>query len=313
MKKTIPYLVVLLIALVALWWWLGKREEVRQRGAVPEAAGFADSLTVSRFVLGRHNQPDIVIEKDPDGVWVLTEPVKDRANLNLVRQLIQGVSTMKLLVRVSSRSSQFASFEIDQVQGARLKSYAGDQLASDLYIGKLSPDAQHVYIRQEGREEAYTATGGGAMSALRTRAANDFRDRQIYSFELADVDSLDVEGDGIQYRYARADTASWRVSVRGGPYKNADQPTAQSTIRAMGALRASGFYDDTTSIDWSRPLLVVRAWKLGGRVDKLEFVKIGEENNHWVRAEGNPHIYKVFQSAFQTFKRDPKTLAGPAS
>jgi hypothetical protein len=151
------------------------------------------------------------------------------------------------------------------------------------------------------------------MSALRTRAANDFRDRQIYNFQVAEVDSLDVEGDGIRYRYARADTASWRVRVAGGPYKNADQPTAQSTIRAMGALRASGFYDDTTSIDWSRPLLVVRAWRLGGQVEKLEFLNIGEENNYWVRAEGNPHIYKVFQSAFQTFRRDPKTLAAPES
>lgn len=313
MKKSIPYLLVLLIALVALWWWLGKREAARQQGAVPEAAGFADSLTVSRFVLSRHNQPDLEFEKDADGVWMMTKPLRDRANINLVRQMIQGVSTMKLLVRVSGRSSQFSSFSIDDVQGARLQSYAGDQLASDLYIGKLSPDAEHVYVRQAGSDDVYTATGGGGVAALRTRATNDYRDRQIYSFEVADIDSLDVEGDGIQYRYAREDTVTWRVSIKGGPYQKADQPTALSTVLALGALRASGFYEDSTALDWSRPLLAVRVWKLGGATERLEFLKIGEENNYWARAEGNPHVYKVFQSAFQTFRRDPKTLVAPAS
>lgn len=313
MKKTIPYLLVLLIALVALWWWLGKKEDMRQRGEAPEVAGFADSLTVSRFVLSRHNQPDIVIEKNADGFWMLTAPVADRANLNLVRQMIDGVSTMKLLVRVSGRSSQFSSFEIDDVQGARLQSYAGADLASDLYIGKLSPDRQHVYVRQAGQDDVYTATGGGAIAALRTRAADDFRDRQIYNFDIADVDSLDVEGDGVQYRFARVDTVSWRVSVGGGPYQAANQSTAQTTIRAMGALRASGFFDDSTAIDWSQPILVVRAWRLDGRLEKLEFLKIGEENNYWVRAEGNPNVYKVFQSAFQTFKRDPTTVVASSS
>ena len=49
MKKTIPYLLVLLIALVALWWWLGKKEDMRQRGEAPEVAGFADSRIAWHF------------------------------------------------------------------------------------------------------------------------------------------------------------------------------------------------------------------------------------------------------------------------
>ena len=87
MRKTAFYLAALIIALILFWWWLGQREQIRQRGSTPEQIGFADSLTVDRFVLMRHNQPDIDLQKDSDGVWHLRSPVDDRANINMVRQL----------------------------------------------------------------------------------------------------------------------------------------------------------------------------------------------------------------------------------
>jgi hypothetical protein len=313
MKKTIPYLVVLLAALVALWWWLGKREELRQRTTLPGQTGMADSASVSRFVLERAGQPRMVLARDADGIWRLTEPVNDRANMNLVRQFIQGVSTMKFMVMVSSRTSQFAAFEIDDRQAAHLQAYQGDSLVADLFIGKLSPDGQHVYVRQAGKDEVYTATGGGAMAAMRTRAANDFRDRQIYNFDMAAIDSMDVSGEGVHYRLARVDTVSWRVQIGKGVYQPADPAVSPTVLRALGDLRATNFADDTTSLDWSKPILTVHAWMLGGSTETLRFLKAGDENNYWVKAEGNPHTYKVFQSAYQTFMRDPKTLVAKSS
>jgi hypothetical protein len=314
MKKSALILLGVLLVLLGIWWWLGQRETARQRGDVPEQATNVDTLTVDRMVLSRFGQPDLVFEKDIDGFWNMVEPVQDRANPNLARQMEKGLAIMQFTDRVTNRAAQHTAFEIDDTQAARLQAFAGDEMQADLYIGKLAPDRLHVYIRPAGEDAVYTATGGGAMNALRRRATDDFRDRTVFDFDPSVYDSIAVTAPDFSYAIARADTASWKVRIGAGDYEAADSPVTESLLRALGKLRATGFASDSTEINWDRPALVVQTWRIGGDTDYLEFQPVEEETNYWVRVEGRPHVYQVFESAFKTFHRDPTTVraSGPA-
>jgi hypothetical protein len=304
MKKLFT-LVVLLAVLLGLWYLLGNREQARQQADVPGDLIQVDTNSVNRLVLMRHNQPDLVFEKDFDGFWNMTKPVADRANPNMVNQIEQGLAQMKLLNLVSEQSSKFALFEIGDIQAAHVQAYADDELQADLYIGKVTPDRVHVYVRMAGSDNVYTATGGAALSSLRTRDVDTYRSRAIFEIDVNLIDSLDVQSTEATYRLRRSDSVSWQISVKGGAYVEAKGPVAESAVQAFGRMRASGFLPDTLVVDLSKPDLLVTAWQLGTTVDKAELIKVADEQNYWVRVEGKPHVYQVFESVYKTFARDP--------
>jgi hypothetical protein len=305
MKKLIG-LVVLLAILLGLWYLLGTRESALQRADVPENATQVDTNTVNRLVLERHNQPTLVFERDFHGFWNITEPVQDLANPNMVGQIERGLAQMKFVNLISEQSSKFTSFEIGDIQAAHVRAYADDQLQADLYIGKATPDHEHVYVRLEGSDKVYSATGGGSLSVLRTRDVDTFRSRAIFETDVTLIDSLDVQSSEANYRLRRADSASWQISIDGGAYVDAKAPVAESAAQAFGGMRASGFLPDSVEVDWSTPQLRIRAWLLGTRVDYVELTQVADEQNYWVRVEGKANVYKVFESVFKTFARDPR-------
>jgi hypothetical protein len=312
-KNRILLLAGLLLVLLLVWWWLGSQEASRQRGGVPERATQADTLTLNRIVLSRHNQPDIVFEKDAGGLWQMTEPLPDRANPNLTKQLEMGLATMELLHEVSSRQSQHATFQVDEVQAARLQGYADDMLQGDIYIGKLAPDLQHVYVRPAGGASVFTATGGSALARLSVRRLDEFRDRRILNTDISVWDSVEVIGQDLTYRLARVDTLNWRIRIGRGEYRDANRVQVEPLLRALGQLNATGFADDSTVIDWDRPDLTIHAWRLGGGKDVIDFCPVEGENNYWLRVAGRPYVFKVFESAFKTYQRDPETLVASPS
>ena len=305
MKKLVS-LVTLLGILILVWYFLGRQEEARQQGDVPDQATEVDTLTVNRLVLIRYNQPDIVFTKDENGFWNLVQPVADRANPNMVRQIERGLALMKYVNKISDRQSQHASFQIDDIQAARVQAYADDLLQADMYIGNVTPDRQHVYVRPVGSSTVYSATGGGALAALRTRTIDTFRNREIMQSDASLFDSLDVRSADAVYRLIRTDSASWQVSINDGAYQEAKSAVADGVIRAFGQMRASGFLPDTVSLDWSQPALSIHGWMLGSEEEQCDMIKVSDEENYWVRVRERPHVYKVFQSVYKTFIRDPK-------
>ena len=309
MKKQILILIAVLIALLMAWMLLGRQEDARQRGDLPDEPAQVDSLAVERLILTRSNQPEIEFVKDADGFWNIVRPLEDRVNMNLLNQLIVGLATMRFVDLISERSSQHASFQIDDIQAARLQAFQGGEQVADIYLGKLTPDRRHVYVRPAGGNTVYSATGGGGMAAMRTRGVDDFRSRDIVGVDESVFDSLMVNSaDFGIYRVARADTATWQVQIGAGRYEAADANVAEALIRALARMRATGFAVDTLDLDWSAPLMRIDTWRLGDQSDHLEFLQVGDENNYWVRVEGKTHVYKVFESVYKTFNKDPAEL-----
>jgi hypothetical protein len=312
MKKTAILLGAALVVLLGLWWWMSEREKSRQLGGSAKLATQVDTNTVDRFVIMRHNEPKIVIVKDADGFWNITEPVQDKANVNFVRQLVHGFAQMKLHDMVSNRSAQQDVFEVNDLQAAHVQAFTGDEKTADLYLGKTAPDGAHLYVRRDDGGEIYTATGGGALAAFRTRSVSDLRDRTILDLDVSQIDSLEVTDAGFVYTIARADTMAWKIRLGSGAYKPADRGVTESVLQSFAKMRATGFADDTTVLNWDKPVLTARSWQLEGTTNKLEFQTNDDGKTYWVRREGKPHVYKVFESAYKAFKRDPKTLAQPS-
>jgi hypothetical protein len=307
--KTVVILAVLLVALLGIWFWLGQRESDLQSGRVPEQVIQVDSNSVDRMSLERHNMVTLVFEKDFDGYWNIVEPIKDRASENMVNQMERALVKIQLQDMVSSRESQHSIFQISDVQATRLRAWVGDELKADILIGKLADDRQHVYVREAGSNTVYTATGGGPLAALSRRTIDTFRSRSIFDNDKSVYDSVYVQGSQKPYTVVRADTSSWDVRVSSDAVRPADPAPTEAMMQALGHIRATGFADDSLQLDWTNPGLSIRAWHLDGTEDNFSLQKVKDENNYWLMVEGRPHFYKVYESVFKTFDRDPALLA----
>lgn len=307
--KSVLALVALLAGLLALWYWLGERESSLQHGRTPDQVIQVDSNTVDRMSLARPNMPLLVFEKDFGGFWNMVEPIKDRASENMVNQMERALVKIRLDDMVTSRSSQHALFEITENQATRLKAWDGDELKADILIGKLAENRQHVYVREAGSNSVYTATGGGPLAALARRTTDTFRSRTIFDNEKALYDSVYVTGSIKPYSIVRRDTTSWSVRVGKGSAKEADPAPTEALLQALGHIRASGFADDSLQLDWAGNGLTIKTWQLDGTEDLIEIMKGAGENNYWLRVEGRLHVYKVYESVYKTFDRDPELLS----
>lgn len=307
--KKIVILAIALLVLLGIWYGVSKFTGPGGENERPVYATKADTLTISKVVVKRWQQPDIVMEKNADGFWMLTEPLKQRANQNLAIQLVRGMATMVFKDLVSNREAMQANFQIDELQAARLQAYDQDTLVADVYVGKTAPDMMHVYARKAGSDDIYTATGGGALSRFRTRNLDEFRDHSILDLDVALVDSTHIVAGKHDFTIARRDTTSWQMRIGDKGYKPSEKAPTEAILRSLTKLRASGFADDSTVIDWSKPAAHVNIWLLGRQPVELWMQPVGgDATDYWVKVAGDPWVYKVFESAFKAVDRDPETL-----
>lgn len=307
--KSVLILVVLLAGLLGLWYWLGQRESELQHGRVLDQVMQVDSNSVSRMSLERPNMPTLVFEKDFGGFWNMVEPIKDRASENMVNQMEAALVKIKFQDMVTSRENQHALFQVNEIQATRLKAWVEDDLVADLFIGKLADDRQHVYVRMVGSNSVYTATGGGPLAAMARRTTDTFRSRSIFDNDVSLYDSMTVTGSFESYTILRTDTASWSVRVENGRIKDADPASTDAIMQALGHIRASGFENDSLQLDWANAPLTISTWQLDGTENIFKLMKVDDENNYWLRVDGRPHVYKVYESVFKTFDRDPDLLS----
>jgi len=310
--KKIGLLTLALIVLLAAWYWLSQTGDSGDRSGRTEYATQADTLLVSKVIVKRWGQPDIVITKGADGLWNLTEPLASRANQNLAEQIVKGVALLVLDDKVSSRTEMQAKFEIDETQATQLQAFHGGTMVADVYVGKMAPDMEHVYARREGSDDIYTASGGMALSRLRARSIDDFRDHVIAHFDLSAIDSVRVRTLDHEYAIARVDTMSWQARIGKGAYKPAERPVTEGVLRAISGMRASGFASDSTVIDWSKPAATVTVWLLGRDPMTVSLQPIDGAEEYWAKVEGSEFVYKVFASMYAALNRDPQTFF-PAS
>ena len=307
MKKLI-ILVVALVALLAIWYWMSGSDEMTGGGKAPEFATEADTLSVTKLVVKRWGQPDIVMNQGSGGIWMLTEPLAQRANQNMAIQLVRGLSMMALKDRVSSRPEMQSNFQVDELQASRLQAFHGETMVADMYVGKLATDMIHVYARRAGSDDVYMATGGSAMAAFRTRQLNDFRDHSILNLDLALIDSVHIVTLQHDYTIAHADTISWQARIGRKGYQPAERAVTEGVLRGLVSMRASGFADDSTTIDWSKPVARVSLWSLGRDPVEMSMQPVVGGKDYWVNVDGHAYVYKVFESTFKSLDRDPAAL-----
>ena len=267
----------------------------------PETSGASrvqfDSAAVDKIEV-RSASGQAVIERE-GGAWMLTAPVRYRADDAVLASTLSSARRMELKGLVSSNPQKRSVFQVDST-GTLVRLYEHGTERAVFWIGKPSPSYTETYVRREGSDDVYLASG--AFSSSFSRRTNDWRDKTIFKTDQDAISGVTLRFGDTTVALVRQDSL-WKIgdeTVRNDVVKN--------FTGALANLQADDFVDSTVS---AMPPLTVQI-ELGGT--QLRLYKMGEGDKYYVQTSATPQLFQVYSwRATQLLKRKTDFLSATQS
>lgn len=176
--KTTLILFLLVVGLGGAVWWQSERE---RSGTFELVVPLFEGVDRDRITALRLDHIErgvqLKLERDELGVWYMTDPVEDRADLSVLRLLLDAVTRNQMVVLSEVEAEMArpgfepprAHFEVtEQLDAGRRRTLL-------LELGETDIDGQNVFVRRDGK--LYKTQRNIDNTLL--RGAMDFRDKHM--------------------------------------------------------------------------------------------------------------------------------------
>jgi hypothetical protein len=300
------------LLVVTLVW---KGMERRRTTVRVRTFAHVDISQVTRIELGGSSE-SVVLELQ-GGHWMLVEPLVYPADPSAVSSLLEKAADLNVVNLVSSNPANHDLYEVGPDTGTLVRLLGGpknDRKLLEMYVGKLTSDFGHTYVREFGRDEVYTAQG--LLQGYFGKTVSAWRDHTIW----------EVAGDAIRKVELVSPEHTWTLLHRdllgAGPGKvwnlmaegetvAADSTKVARLLRTVATLRAGDFPapGEGGEIDWSVPALRLVVTLADGRVvAATAVVKEGDTSRQWIRKDGDETVFIVYKSSLDSIKRPKEEL-----
>ena len=320
-------IVVLAVAVAVLWWLSNERRKETEHltDVVAQPALFegfraerVSSLRIDHLVRG----VQILLERDAQGGWFLTEPLAYPAEAGLVRSLLDILSQSKGVV---DEGADLAAVTLDEplvvLEAVEVLGEPGDGTAKRtkkwrVEIGGVDLDERFINVRVPGHPHAPKGRDAAVMRVLRNlyntldRVPDDYRDTRITHLQGQKVDSIRRRGTLLAEGGQRVEL-DFDARRTGGYWRRTDSPAVRldsyllpTFARAASELRAFRFVDDAPrdlTIYWlDAPQFTIELADERGGSAKLLFAcargpgLLTDGSQTWyAMREGYPHVWEV--------------------
>jgi hypothetical protein len=187
-----------------------RSESTERRQETAKRAFRFDPEKISLLRVVRENL-DVSCEKR-DGRWVMTAPVKAKADAGRISRLLETLASLTrsqiITAREMSRKKLDSfSYGLDQPRAKIV--LGGDQRSSTILVGRDAPLGDSLYVQMEGRKEVL-ATATNLLSEL-PQTGNDLRDRSLFEGVPGDVQRIEVRRSEGVLQLARTEQGAWTM------------------------------------------------------------------------------------------------------
>jgi hypothetical protein len=238
MKK--QYLILILI-IVALAGYLVLKKEDRSHYTLPVPPA-VDTTAIDRLTVEKQNQTLAFLRTD-DG-WVVTDqsyPADDVA----VKQMLDVVQGLTLSALVSEKQDLFR-YELDDDHCLDVTAFQAGAPVMSFKIGKTAPTFNHTFVMLENDPHIYHAKD--SFRNHFDKSLNEFRDRQVLSFDEEQITAITIEARGEKIRLAADDARpdnQDRLVFNHEDGSSADPKTVSNLLSSLSALTCDRFAEDT--------------------------------------------------------------------
>ncbi len=300
-----------LLAITVIWNGLERRRTTSRQRTFERI----DTEDVTQIELsGKGN--DVTLSKQ-GGRWTVTSPIDYPANQTLVDDLLGKVEELAVTNLVSSNPSNHDLYEVGPDTGVLVRLLGGrdgKRRLSEFYVGKMTSDFGHTYIRRFGSDDVFMATG--LLQGYFNKTVSAWRDRTILAILPENIERITLEREEDDWALARrgvlpeAPDAAWLVEID-GEIVAADSSTAASIVRRAANLTATDFPSPVEQIDvnWEQPLARVVIYLQGDMsVGVNAYPKEGDASRFWIKKDGDETVFIIYKSTFDVITRSSSDL-----
>ncbi len=288
---------IILIVIFAIWF-IQSKIETRSTSA-KTISGFLklDPAEVNKITV--KTATDNFIFALRNGRWYLEGEKPRIADSSAVINMITSSADMKVGNIISENPERQKDFLVDTLTGNLVQFYNGESLLNSIFIGKMSSDYTHTYVRKPGSKEVYLCDG--LLTYIFNRRRPQWLNRAILSFAPESAKEVEFIYPDKNFRITKA-TSEWYVAK--SPYTDSlptDSMKTDAFLRQAGMLRASDFVGEADSgkMDFSRPAMTLNVSLVNGSTEKVEFASADSTaNRFYCRTPEGEDIFVLSKSVY---------------
>jgi hypothetical protein len=297
MTKNTWILVGVLAALIVVAYLVMQRPG---ESSAPESSGKMlvdfDSAAVDRIEI--HSPGNATVIEREGGVWMVTSPIHYRADDATVASALSSGKRMELKGLISSNPEKRSVFQVDS-SGTMVRIFEHGAVKATFWIGKPSPSYTETYVRRQGSNDVYLASG--MFSSTFSRRANEWRDKTIFKTDQDAISSVTLHFGDTTVTLTRQDSV-WKVGD-----EVAKNDAVKSFLSALASLQADDFIDSTVS---EMPPLAVQIEVAG---TQIRLYKLKEGDRYYVQSSATPQLFQVYSWRAQQILKRKNDFLGSAA
>lgn len=259
---------------------------------------------VDKIDITNGDKGEIVLEKVPDPkgtatdagaatMWVLTKPLKARANQETVKDLVANLKELKVDSQINLKLDDEVrkDKQLDDAHGVHVVVYKGADKKLDELFGKSGPAGELVIVT--GSPDKVWAAKGYS-SYLYTKEAKDWRDKTIFKFDDANASQVTVTNAHGTLSFTKGD--KWVGTFDKRPIARFDEEKVKDMLRAYKGLTADDFGDGKsladTGLDKPEATVTIELKDGAGKYELL-VGKTATGTNRWAKRSDDDAIYQI--------------------
>lgn len=192
MKKTLIYLLLLVIMGAGVWFFLLRKDD-NAFGSMDASFNIQDTTQISQIFLADKAGRTIFLERTKDG-WMVNKTYRVlKATMSQLLETLHG-QTAAYPVPEKAHNSVVQSLASDGVK-VEIVNTSGEKIRT-FFVGNEGPDFDGNYMLMEGAKRPFLVRLPGHMGFLRPRYTtniNEWRDRHVFEVPADDITQVSVQ------------------------------------------------------------------------------------------------------------------------
>jgi hypothetical protein len=235
MKRSSLYsLLALGVLAIAAFYALNREGEVSSTGEPENMLVDYDSAAVDKLEISSPTA-SVVLEKQA-GVWMLTSPLRYKADESAVASAVGKGRTIGLTSVISTNPEKQHLFQVDST-GTFVKVYERGTAKAAFYVGKASSSFSETFVRVDGSSEVQLANE--ALAHYFHKQPKDWRDKTIFKVDEGSIKSIRFRYGDTTFALSLQDSL-WRVEK-----DSANQTAVQQLLTAVANIQSDAFIDSS--------------------------------------------------------------------
>lgn len=234
-KKQLLILTLLFVAIVALAF-IQKYIDNASYSPKNEKLLAINTGLVDKITLTMPSKEIITLNKTGSN-WDITTPLISRADNEKVNEILESTKNLTTTGLISSNKDKFDEFEVNE-KGTHVELFQNNEKKTGFFVGKISDDYVHTYVRKDAEDTTYLAKGI-LQSNFQTPLIS-LRDKTVTKLKPEEVSEIIFKSDTNKLTLTN-NNSTWSTD----PKTDIPNNVLQSTITTLLSINAENILEDT--------------------------------------------------------------------